>query len=160
MKILDVNLLLYALDSQSAHHANARNFLDRVLNTDETVGLPWPVILGFLSMVTNARVFPQACSGCGTGIADANAALTAIAGAPPAGNVLQNNVARVIAAAQGADNRFTMVVPAGSAVTAQVPPVAEAYCTDQPPTLCAVVLRFFSSMKSWRSVAPVLPPPP
>jgi toxin-antitoxin system PIN domain toxin len=60
MKILDVNLLLYALDSRSAHHANARNFLDRVLNTDETVGLPWPVILGFLSMVTNARVFPRA----------------------------------------------------------------------------------------------------
>jgi toxin-antitoxin system PIN domain toxin len=60
MKILDVNLLLYALDSRSAHHANARNFLDRVLNTDETVGLPWTVILGFLSMVTNARVFPQA----------------------------------------------------------------------------------------------------
>lgn len=62
MKILDVNLLLYALDSRSAHHANARNFLDRVLNTDETVGLPWPVILGFLSVVTNARVFPQALS--------------------------------------------------------------------------------------------------
>jgi uncharacterized protein len=62
MKILDVNLLLYALDARSAHHANARNFLDRVLNTDETVGLPWPVILGFLSMVTNARVFPQALS--------------------------------------------------------------------------------------------------
>ena len=61
-----------------------------------------------------ARVFPQACSGCGTGIADANAALTAIAGTPPpAGNVLQNNVARVISGATGTDNRFTMVVPAG-----------------------------------------------
>lgn len=60
MKILDVNLLLYALDSRSAHHANARNFLDRVLNTDETVALPWTVMLAFLSMVTNARVFPQA----------------------------------------------------------------------------------------------------
>ena len=60
MKILDVNLLLYALDSRSAHHANARNFLDRVLNVDETVALPWTVIQGFLSMVTNARVFPRA----------------------------------------------------------------------------------------------------
>ena len=68
---------------------------------------------------TSARVFPMACAGCGTGIADANAAITAINSAtpppppPPVGNVLQNNVARVIAAAQGADNRFTMVVPAG-----------------------------------------------
>lgn len=68
---------------------------------------------------TSARVFPMACAGCGTGIADANAAITAINATtpppppPPAGNVLQNNVARVIAAAQGTDNRFTMVVPAG-----------------------------------------------
>ena len=68
---------------------------------------------------TSARVFPMACSGCGTGIADANAALNAIGGTtpppppPPAGNVLQNNVARVISGAQGTDNRFTMVVPAG-----------------------------------------------
>lgn len=63
----------------------------------------------------SARVFPQACSGCGTGIADANAALTAIGGGtpPPAGNVLQNNVTRVISGALGSDNRFTMVVPAG-----------------------------------------------
>jgi serine protease len=63
----------------------------------------------------SARVFPMACSGCGTGIVDANAALDAIGGAapPPAGNVLQNNVARVISAASGADNRFTLVVPAG-----------------------------------------------
>ncbi len=59
MRILDVNLLLYAIDARSAHHANARNFLDRVLNTDETVALPWTVVLGFLSMVTNARVFPN-----------------------------------------------------------------------------------------------------
>jgi len=63
----------------------------------------------------SARVFPMACSGCGTGIVDADAALNAIGGStpPPAGNVLQNNVARVIAAATGADNRFTMEVPAG-----------------------------------------------
>lgn len=60
MKILDVNLLLYALDARSAHHANARNFLDRVLNTDETIALPWTVILAFLSAVTNARIFTHA----------------------------------------------------------------------------------------------------
>ena len=68
----------------------------------------------------SARVFPIACTGCGTGIADANAAITAIGGPPlpppppaPAGTVLQNNVARVLSAATGTDNRFTMVVPAG-----------------------------------------------
>lgn len=70
----------------------------------------------------SARVFPMACAGCGTGIADANAAITAIVGTPPpppppppppAGKVLQNNVGVLIAAATGADNRYTMVVPAG-----------------------------------------------
>jgi toxin-antitoxin system PIN domain toxin len=60
MKILDINLLLYAIDARSPHHANARNFLDRILNTDETVALPWTVILGFLNLVTNGRVFPRA----------------------------------------------------------------------------------------------------
>ena len=69
------------------------------------------------ALKNSARVFPLACSGCGTGIADANAALTAIGGTPPppppAGNVLQNNVSRVISGATGTDNRFTMVVPAG-----------------------------------------------
>lgn len=70
----------------------------------------------------SARVFPMTCTACGTGIADADAAITAINAStppppppppPPTGTVLQNNVARVIAAPQGADNRFTMVVPAG-----------------------------------------------
>ena len=67
------------------------------------------------ALKNSARVFPQACSGCGTGIADANAAITVIGGTPPppAGTVLQNNVTRVISGATGTDNRFTMVVPAG-----------------------------------------------
>ncbi len=64
----------------------------------------------------SARVSPMACAGCGTGIADANAAITAIGGTtpppPPAGNALQNGVARVISGARNTDNRFTMVVPA------------------------------------------------
>lgn len=36
------------------------NFLDRVLNTDETIAFPWTVILAFLSAVTNARIFTNA----------------------------------------------------------------------------------------------------
>ena len=60
MKLLDVNLLLYALDARSVHHANARNFLDRVLNADETIALPWTVIVAFLSAVTSTRIFTRA----------------------------------------------------------------------------------------------------
>ena len=69
---------------------------------------------------TTTRVFPLTCTGCGTGIVDANAAINAIRGSappppppPPPANELQNNVARVISGAQGTDTRFTMVVPTG-----------------------------------------------
>ncbi len=47
----------------------------------------------------------------------------------------------------------------GVSVHAPVPP-AEAYCTDQPPRLTAAVPRLKTSMKSFLSVAPLLPPPP
>jgi hypothetical protein len=40
-----------------------------------------------------------------------------------------------------------------------VPPAA-AYCTDQPPRLTATAPRLKISMKSFFSVAPLLPPPP
>ena len=42
----------------------------------------------------------------------------------------------------------------------QLVPVDEAYCTDQPATLCALVPWLYSSMKSFWYGAPVLPPPP
>ena len=44
-------------------------------------------------------------------------------------------------------------------VQAPVPP-DEAYCTDQPARLTADVPRLKTSMKSFFSVAPALPPPP
>ena len=48
-----------------------------------------------------------------------------------------------------------------SGVTAHVPvPVADAYCTDQPERFTGDVPRLNSSMKSFVSVAPLLPPPP
>src|SRR6185312_2501830 len=45
-------------------------------------------------------------------------------------------------------------------VDAQVVPVAEAYCTDQPVTSTAVVDRLATSMKSRSNAPPELPPPP
>lgn len=57
MKVLDLNLLLYAIDSDSVHHEDARAFVERALNTDEAVALPWVVVLGFLRVSTSRRVF-------------------------------------------------------------------------------------------------------
>ena len=69
---------------------------------------------------STARPLPGACSGgCGAGIIDANAAVTAAingGGNPnPGGNVLQNNVPVTgLGAATGAELNYTVAVPAGS----------------------------------------------
>ena len=47
-----------------------------------------------------------------------------------------------------------------SAVTDQLVPAAEAYCTDQPATETVTLLALYNSMKSFLYVAPELPPPP
>jgi len=60
VKILDVNLLLYAVNSDSPRHDAARVWLEKALNGEETIGLPWAVILGFLRIATNSRAFASA----------------------------------------------------------------------------------------------------
>jgi toxin-antitoxin system PIN domain toxin len=60
VKLVDLNVLLYAVNRDSAHHQAARRWLEQVLSGEETVAVPWVVVLGFLRIVTSARVFPQA----------------------------------------------------------------------------------------------------
>jgi toxin-antitoxin system PIN domain toxin len=60
MKLIDLNLLLYAVNSDSPHHARARNWLEAVLSADEPVALPWIVLLGFLRISTNPRILSRA----------------------------------------------------------------------------------------------------
>jgi len=57
VKIVDVNILLYAVDSKAAQHRLARTWWERAVNGDEPIGLPWIVLTGFLRIVTNPRVF-------------------------------------------------------------------------------------------------------
>jgi len=56
MILVDANLLLYAHDASSAHHAAARRWLENTLSGDEPVGLPWAVVLAFLRVGTNPRL--------------------------------------------------------------------------------------------------------
>lgn len=62
MKVIDLNLLLYAINRDSAQHAPARAWLERTLANREPVALPWVVVLGFLRLATSARVFPEPLS--------------------------------------------------------------------------------------------------
>jgi hypothetical protein len=62
VKLVDLNILLYAINQDSAHHARVRVWWESALNADEPVGLAWPVLLGFLRLSTNPKVFPNPMS--------------------------------------------------------------------------------------------------
>lgn len=57
MKIVDVNIILYAVNNDSPFHLKAKTWWDSVLSGTEIVGIPWIVILGFIRISTNHRVF-------------------------------------------------------------------------------------------------------
>ena len=62
MRLLDANLLLYALDRGSPRHAAARSWIEEQLSGQETVGLSWSVLLAVLRLSTSPRVFERPLS--------------------------------------------------------------------------------------------------
>lgn len=56
MKLVDLNVLIYATDSATRHHTPAKAWLDAALSSTETVGLPTAVTVGYLRIVTNPRI--------------------------------------------------------------------------------------------------------
>jgi toxin-antitoxin system PIN domain toxin len=66
MIIPDVNLLVYAYNPASEYHDDARKWWENLLNSEEPVGLPWLVLMGFLRVSTlrgilKEPVAPSAC---------------------------------------------------------------------------------------------------
>ena len=59
MRIVDANVLLYAVNEASPHHARARSWLDSALTGREPVGFAWTVLLAFLRLATHPAVFPR-----------------------------------------------------------------------------------------------------
>ena len=57
MKVVDLNLLLYSINRDSPHHARAKAWVEGIFSEEETVALPWVVLLGFLRLSTSPRVF-------------------------------------------------------------------------------------------------------
>lgn len=62
MTVIDLNVCLYAVNSESAHHRSAKAFLENAFNDEEAVALPWVVVLGFLRIATNRRIMPKPLS--------------------------------------------------------------------------------------------------
>jgi uncharacterized protein len=58
MKIVDINLLIYAVNKDTPHHSKAKQWIEDSLSGDEPFGFAWIVILGFLRIVTNGRIMP------------------------------------------------------------------------------------------------------
>lgn len=56
---LDVNLLLYASDTESPLHERARVFLESCMRGGELFCLGWPTVMGYLRIATHPSVFAR-----------------------------------------------------------------------------------------------------
>lgn len=56
MKLLDANLLIYAVNSDAPHHERSREWLESALSGTEPVGLTWGVLLAFLRVTTRRGI--------------------------------------------------------------------------------------------------------
>lgn len=59
MKVVDLNVLLYAVNADAPHHGRAKAWWESALGDDEPVGLAWPVVLGFLRLATRSGILPR-----------------------------------------------------------------------------------------------------
>lgn len=57
MKLVDANVLIYAVNEDSHHHHAARSWLDATLNGPDAVGFSWLVLLAFIRISTSPRIF-------------------------------------------------------------------------------------------------------
>src|SRR5215813_7981858 len=62
MTILDANVLLYAYNVDSPHHAAAARWVGDLFASNETVAIPLLTIWAFIRIATNARLSPQPLS--------------------------------------------------------------------------------------------------
>jgi toxin-antitoxin system PIN domain toxin len=59
MIIVDANLLIYARVASMPQHRAAHTWLEGILNGPSPVGMPWSVLLAFVRLTSNPRVFER-----------------------------------------------------------------------------------------------------
>lgn len=62
MKLVDANVLLYAVNEDAEHHERARGWLDAALSGGDTVGFSWVVLLAFIRLTTRRDLFDRPLS--------------------------------------------------------------------------------------------------
>lgn len=56
MKLVDLNVLIYAVDATTIFHEQARRWLDLSMSSTETIGIPTAVAVGFVRLTTSRRI--------------------------------------------------------------------------------------------------------
>ncbi len=56
MIVPDINLLVYAYNSESPYHKKAKHWWEETVNGDKRIGVPWLVSSGFVRLITHPRV--------------------------------------------------------------------------------------------------------
>ena len=59
MKLVDANVLLYAVNADATNHDRARGWLDRALSGGDTVAFSWLALLAFVRLATKVDLFPS-----------------------------------------------------------------------------------------------------
>jgi toxin-antitoxin system PIN domain toxin len=59
VKLVDANVLLYAVNEDAAHHEQSRTWLDAALGGAATVGFAWTALLAFVRLSTRPGLFPS-----------------------------------------------------------------------------------------------------
>lgn len=62
MKLVDANVLLYAVNSDVDHHERSRRWLDAALSGEDTVAFAWIALLAFVRLSTKEGLFPRPLS--------------------------------------------------------------------------------------------------
>ena len=62
MRVVDLNLHIYAVNEDAPSHRAARRWWEDCLSAEEPVALAWAVVLGFLRLTTHPRIVPRPLS--------------------------------------------------------------------------------------------------
>jgi uncharacterized protein len=79
VKLVDANVLLYAVNTDAPHHERCVRWLDDALSGADTVAFAWIALLAFVRLSTKAELFPTPL-----GVAAAMDRVDAWLGAAPA----------------------------------------------------------------------------
>lgn len=59
MRVVDANVLIYAVNEDAPRHGLARQWLDDALRGPESIGFAWVVLLAFIRLTTRQGLFPR-----------------------------------------------------------------------------------------------------